>query len=58
MLVLLMREIYELCHWDGLRWHDIHTKFREDWFRNSGNIKVLTQQFDRLYVGITDARDL
>jgi hypothetical protein len=22
-----------------LRWHDIHTKFHEDWFRYSGNIK-------------------
>jgi hypothetical protein len=22
-------------------WHDVHTKFREDWFRHSRNIKGL-----------------
>jgi hypothetical protein len=27
--------IYEECRSDGLRYHDIHTKFREDWFRHS-----------------------
>jgi hypothetical protein len=26
---------YEVRHWDGLRWHDIHTKFHTDWFRLS-----------------------
>jgi hypothetical protein len=27
---------------NGLKWHDIQTKFPEDWFGNSGNIKVIT----------------
>jgi hypothetical protein len=31
----LMGEIYEVCHWDGLRCHDIHTKFYKDWFMHS-----------------------
>jgi hypothetical protein len=35
MLVLLMREIYELHHRDGVRCHDIHTKFHKDFFRHS-----------------------
>jgi hypothetical protein len=30
-----MGGIYEVCHWDGLRCHDIHTKFHKDWFRHS-----------------------
>jgi hypothetical protein len=29
-LVLLMSGIYELCHWDGLSWHDMHNKFHDD----------------------------
>jgi hypothetical protein len=32
MLVLLMAAIYELCHPDGVRWHDIYSKFHKDWF--------------------------
>jgi hypothetical protein len=31
----LMAGIYELHLWDGLRWHDIHTKFHKNWFRHS-----------------------
>jgi hypothetical protein len=31
----LMGGIYEAHRWDGLRCHDIHTKFRNDWFRHS-----------------------
>jgi hypothetical protein len=31
----LMGEIYEVCCWDGLRCHDIHTKFHKDWFSHS-----------------------
>jgi hypothetical protein len=27
--------MYEVRSWDGLRCHGAHTKFREDWFRNS-----------------------
>jgi hypothetical protein len=30
-----MGEIYEVGHLDRLRYHDIHTKFYKDWFRNS-----------------------
>jgi hypothetical protein len=30
-----MGGIYELSRLDGLRCHDIHTKFRNDWFRHS-----------------------
>jgi hypothetical protein len=30
-----MEGIYELRRWDGLRCHDIHTKFHEDWFSHS-----------------------
>jgi hypothetical protein len=29
MLVLLKEGIYEPCHWDGFRCHDIHTKFHK-----------------------------
>jgi hypothetical protein len=35
MLVLLMEGIYEVSSWDGLRWHDIHTKFHKFWFMHS-----------------------
>jgi hypothetical protein len=41
-LVLLMGVTYEVHCRDGLRWHDIHTKFHEHWFRHAGNIKVIT----------------
>jgi hypothetical protein len=41
MLVLMMGGINELGHWNWVRWHDMHTKFHEDWFKNS-NIKVIT----------------
>jgi hypothetical protein len=37
-----MRGIYEVQCYDGLRWHDIHTEFHDDWFRYSSNIKVIT----------------
>jgi hypothetical protein len=30
MLALLKGETYEVPRWDGLRWHDMHTKFHED----------------------------
>jgi hypothetical protein len=32
-----MGGIYEVCHWDELRGHDIyvHTMFHKDWFRHS-----------------------
>jgi hypothetical protein len=45
--------------WDGLRCHDTHTNYNNDWFRHSNligeihtdtpsNIKFLSQKFDRL----------
>jgi hypothetical protein len=30
-----MGGIYEVCHLDGLRCHDTHTRFNKDWFRHS-----------------------
>jgi hypothetical protein len=35
MLVLLKGEIYEIRRFDGVRCHDMHTKFHKDWFRQS-----------------------
>jgi hypothetical protein len=35
MFVLFMGGNYESCHLDGLRGHDIHTKFHIGWFRHS-----------------------
>jgi hypothetical protein len=35
MLVLLILGIYELRRLDGVRCHDIHTKFNKDWFKYS-----------------------
>jgi hypothetical protein len=37
-------EIYEVHQCDGSRWHDIHTKFHEDWFRHSDNINVIASK--------------
>jgi hypothetical protein len=41
VLVLLMGMMYEIHRSDNLRCHDIHTKFHEDWFGHSGNIKAI-----------------
>jgi hypothetical protein len=58
VLVLLMGVIYEIHCWDGLRWHDKHTKFHEDWYWHSGNIKVITLDNMRgCSVGISDERN-
>jgi hypothetical protein len=38
MLVLLIREIYEVCRWRAFRWHDKLTKFRDDRFKHLSNI--------------------
>jgi hypothetical protein len=35
LMVLHNREIYEACHWDDLRCHDVHTKLHNDRFRSS-----------------------
>jgi hypothetical protein len=42
MLVLLMGGIYEVCRLNGLRRHDMHTKFHDDRFRHLSNITVIT----------------
>jgi hypothetical protein len=34
--------INEVSHWDGLRSHDVHTKFHDDRFRHSGYVKLIT----------------
>jgi hypothetical protein len=31
----LMGRIFEVCRWDELKHHDVHTKFYVDWFRHS-----------------------
>jgi hypothetical protein len=43
---------------DRLRWHDMHIKFRDDWYRYLSNIEVLPQQLRACNVGITKGRDL
>jgi hypothetical protein len=57
VLVLLMRGICELCHWNGLRWHGIHTEFHDDWFRHLSDITVIkwldnTVHCDSVYTSI------
>jgi hypothetical protein len=37
-----MEGICEVRHWDGLRCHDVHTKFHKYWFRHSKVTGVLT----------------
>jgi hypothetical protein len=37
-----MEVIYVVYRLDGLGWHDIRTKFHEDWFGHSDKIKVIT----------------
>jgi hypothetical protein len=39
VLVLLIWVIYKVNPWDGFGLHDMFTKFHEDCFRNSANIK-------------------
>jgi hypothetical protein len=44
VLVLLMGPSYEVHRGDDLRWHGVQTKFHEDWYWYSGNIKVITSK--------------
>jgi hypothetical protein len=55
ILVLLMKGFYEVRRWDGLRWHDIHTKFHTDWFRH---LRYYLNNFRGCNVGITVERGL
>jgi hypothetical protein len=34
MLLLLTRGIYGVHGSEGLRWHDMHTEFHDDWFQH------------------------
>jgi hypothetical protein len=47
-----MGGIYELSYSDGLRCHDIHTKFYKDWFKhlkvNSGDSQTQRQYGDSI----------
>jgi hypothetical protein len=43
MLVLMMERINKTSRSDGLGWHDMQTKFHEDSYTPSGNIKDLLQ---------------
>jgi hypothetical protein len=56
MSVLLIGGIYDVHHSDGFIWHDILTKFYEDWYEHSSNIKILSQK--GCDVAITDGSDL
>jgi hypothetical protein len=51
-----MEGIYEMCTKMGSG-GKIY-KFNEDWYRHSCNFKALHQQFERLYVAVSDGRDL
>jgi hypothetical protein len=42
VLVLLMRGIYEVSRWDGLRWRDVHTECDKYWFRPSKVVRENT----------------
>jgi hypothetical protein len=48
-----MGRIYEVCHWDGLICHDIHTKFHEDWFSHSEFSRGLNTDTDTDNMEIT-----
>jgi hypothetical protein len=58
MLVLLKGGIYDIRRWDGVMWHDIITKFHEDCYRRSSNIKIRSQIFERLWCGTVWKTDL
>jgi hypothetical protein len=50
VLLLLTGLIYEVYRRDGLRWHGMHTKFHEDFFGHSSNIKVITRTISEAVV--------
>jgi hypothetical protein len=41
MSVLLMGGIYEVRRFDGLEWHNIHTKFHYKLYGHLSNIKTI-----------------
>jgi hypothetical protein len=42
LLVSLIRRVYEVRRFDGLWWHDIHTKLHENPLGHWNNINVIT----------------
>jgi hypothetical protein len=40
-MLVMMGGIYELYHYDGLRWHDIHTKSHDDQFSHLNILRLL-----------------
>jgi hypothetical protein len=54
ILVLLIEGFYEVrvCRCNGFMRRDISTKFHENWYWRSSNIKIFPQQF----VGFTNGR--
>jgi hypothetical protein len=59
MLVLLFEGTCGVCHLDGFMWHDIHTKFYEEWYIYSSNIfRVFLRKSRNSDAGITDEFDL
>jgi hypothetical protein len=48
----LMGGIYEVCRWNRLRCHDMHTEFHKDWYRHSkvnwGDSQTHRQHGDRI----------
>jgi hypothetical protein len=47
------------CRFSGISWHDTHTKFRENWFRHSGNTEDFTPTIWESYsVDVADGKDL
>jgi hypothetical protein len=58
MLVLLIERDLWSTPGDAFMWHDIHTKFYEDWYRCSSTIKFCFRNLTGCNVGVTDGRDL
>jgi hypothetical protein len=46
----LMGKIYEVRRWDGLRYHDIRTKFHKDRFRHSENNRGTYRDTDSMAI--------
>jgi hypothetical protein len=49
MVVLMIEGINKISRSDGFMWHDKRTKFHEDGYRRSSNIKVFPQQYELLH---------
>jgi hypothetical protein len=61
MLVLLMRKINYVCHWHGLRWHDVRVyipSFLQIIMGVQVILKFCLSNLKGCKVGITDERDL